>query len=121
MLKAINKMLSDSKDPEVKCAKIMLDEIINGLEGGFKFPKPLQDILDDEKDKPATATEVAKPKPPKPMIKKPEKGQVKIEVGPDRRLTRVEGAEMDDKIMLDNKIMTVREAIGKTFNEARVL
>ena len=108
MLKAISIMLVGSKEPKVECAKIMLDEIIKAREN--KTPAPnVQPVVVDTTPKPA---------PPKP--KRPE-GQVEIVVDASKRITSIKGLPLDAKVMLDNIVMTHKEAIGKTFQSGKIL
>ena len=118
MLKAISKMLEfkleDSKlefdvfKQRVFCAKVMLDEIIEGM-------RPPSELL--ETSVPPSRLMPPSPQPPKP---KPSKDEVKIVVD-GGRIVAVENATPDTKIELDGRVYSPNEVIGMTFVEGRVL
>ena len=111
MLTAISKMLAPAEESTLKvrtsCAKTMLDEVINGLK-----KKPYDLIVEDD---------VKEEKPQKPKPEPIPKGKFKVVVGANRRITSIEGLPLDGKIELDGKVMTHKEAIGKTFTSAKIL
>lgn len=115
MLRAISDMLKgDDAATEVKCARIMLDEIIKGLDAGHTEAPPYKVC--------PTSGQVVSPRPEKPREPKAtSKPGAQIIVDTQRRITKIEGLQDDDKVELDNKIMTVKEAIGKTFTSGRIL
>lgn len=108
MLIAVSKMLEKSKDKNVKCAKTVIDEIVNGMS------EPVQ-VRTNGTD------EIKKYEGPKAASKKePEfKGKVVCEHG---RIKSIEGVPLDTTMIeLDGVAMTCAEAIGKTFQNAKAL
>jgi len=119
MLKAIKKMLeipdtADAKEAaaRVDCAVMMLGEIIQGMEGATP-PFVL--------DKQGFTPHVNEAPTPKKETKSIPGGQYKVVVDANRRISRIEGLPLDGKVEIDGKVMTHKEAIGKTFTSGRVL
>lgn len=113
VLQAPDKQTSLEVRIRVSCAKTFLDGIIKDLEKEALTPKIPQKSDEAIPEKPAAPA----PKP-KPAI--PE-GKVRIVVDSSKRITAIEGLPLDAKVMLDNKIMTHKDAIGKTFQTGKVL
>jgi hypothetical protein len=115
MLKAISTMLiCESKNEvefsaRVRSAKIMLDEIIKGLEPY----SPISPVYD------TPVVPVPVPVPKKERKLKP--GEYKVIVDDNKKILRIEGLPLDGKIDIDGKIMTHQEAVGRTFTTARIL
>jgi len=110
MLTAVSRIL-ESKDTKegtdlvvkVKCAKIMLDEIISGM-GGEALPKV--EALEAE----------AKPKV-KPKTENEAKLPYKVLLSPDKKLLKIEGLPMNSLVVVDGVSMTHAQAIGKKFSK----
>jgi len=120
MLRAVSKMLNTTKDIhelEIKadCAKLMLDEIISGLEG-----KDTIDIthLCGKDDK-------IKPEPTKPVViqpeLKPDQPPFMISVDKDKKLNPIKGLPSSRIVVVDGKTMTHKEAIGLKFTKIKIL
>ncbi len=118
MLKAISKMLEKGKDDtletRVSCAKIMLDEVIKGLE---KEPPGVTVTAtygaDDEE-----AAIPSKPEPkPKPKPLPPKDKPYRVVVDADRKITKIEGLDLDAPVILDGITMKHKDAIGKKFTK----
>lgn len=110
MLRAISRMLTgNDAATEIKCAKVMLDEIIKGLEtktATLEFDEV------EVSPSPRPVKMVPRKEPPKP-----EELQVVIAVDTNRKLLPIKNLPMDAKIKLDGKTMTHKEAIGLTFTK----
>ena len=111
MLKAISKMLGDGTpdtlETRVRCAKIMLDEVIKGME--FKDTV----FIANGTDKPQTfKVTVPEPKPLPPKDK-----PYRVVVDADRKITKIEGLDLDSPVILDGKTMKHKDAIGKKFTK----
>ena len=107
MLEAIAEMLKDTKETEVKCAKIMLDKVIEGMK---------------EKEAPFGL----QPHPDVPSIRDIQKRTVKKEgdvqiVVEHGKITNVLNAREDTRIELDGKEYGWQETIGKSFSTGRVV
>lgn len=129
MLKAVTQMISSKKknsdikliessdhfEARISCAKVMLDEIIKSMEGGWKSSETV------------TGSELTKiiPQPePKPELKpKPQgkDGEYEIVLNADRTISEIKNLPLDAKVEIDGKIMQHKDAIGKTFTTGRVL
>lgn len=121
MLKAISKMLEHSSTTEigtfkarVSCAKIMLDQIIEGL-------KADKDTITTGSLEPNEKGEQVPVKPTKPKIPKGKPGEHKIVVDASRKIVKIENLPLDAKVEIDGKVMTHQEAIGKRFTSGRIL
>lgn len=108
MLRAISQMLEKGEEgtlgTRVCCAKIMLDEVILGMEDSVDEGLDLGPV---HKVCPTSGQVVSKPKP------KPE--DYKVVVDADRKLTKIEGLDLDAAIIFDGKTMKHKDAIGKKF------
>ena len=112
MLRAVSKMLiGNDAATEVKCARIMLEEIIKGMEAKAKSPAEVEraaELLVEE------ALSIPKKDKPKPE-KEPKESQPLITVDANRKLLPIKNLPLDAKLKLDGKIMTHKEAIGLSF------
>jgi len=115
MLEAISKMLEfededtrDLKVERVKCAKFMLDKIIEGMKGTPSL-EPLVTL-----NKPLT------PKAPE-RHDRPSATAPSIEVDDERKIVRVHNAQPDTIIELDGKKYTPAQALGRTFQKGKIL
>ena len=115
MLKAVSEMLKVKADDipaeafaKVDCAKIMLDKIIEGMED--KPVKPVEHITT-----PSTPSVQPTPDPdadkPKWSLTKDKEGGLKVLGTPPR----------GQKVDLDGVVMTLKDAVGKTFKVGKVL
>lgn len=131
MLKAISKMLEVPEEYEVVsllakigCAKIMLDEVIKGLEGDMSLAVK-ESLLFPSAMPTGTSDFPPAPHPPatcaKPQKREAKPGEVKIVLDSSRRIAKIENFPLDGKLMLDNVITTHKDAIGKTFTEGKIL
>ena len=109
MLQAISQMLEHQGTTEisafkerVKCAKLMLDKIIEGLNGATP-------------DTVIHTSPIKEPTAP-PKHKPQHQGQYKVIVDTNQKLSKIEGLPLDAKIVVDGKAMTHQQALGKTFN-----
>ena len=108
MLSAASKMMKDSKDEKVVCAKIIIDEIVAGME-------PQTMVLADSLD---PILEI-KPKTGKksPASSPENKGKIMVDKG---KITSIEGVDLETTMIdLDGKVMTCAEAIGKSFQNGK--
>ncbi len=133
MLEAISEILKDSKESEVRCAKIMLNQIINGMKDekmssvclpiisrtplsstGSQVPQQYATISD--------ATKTPETKRPQENTSKPKHlVEPSIEVDDkSNKITRVLNATKDTKIILDNVTYTPQQVIGMTFKTGRI-
>lgn len=110
MLRAISKMIANSKEPEVKCAKVIIDEIIVGM---TKSP-----VVESAPEQPA----------PIQTKKSSEKEGGRIEVGADGIIKSITGVSPDSFIELANRRdfgdairMKCSEAIGKPLKYGRLV
>ena len=113
ILKAISKMLDQEGLTETQaymvkaaCAKIMLDEVIKGLEQDGSLT-----ITHD----PGPGV-VTKPKP-EPLPK----GKYKVVVDASGKMTGIEGLDPNALILMDGKKIRHKDAIGKTFEKVTLL
>lgn len=122
MLEGVSDMLDGNAGDKVKCGKIMLDKIIEGMKeeskdiGVVKYEWKAGTGAVDLEQTPTKKTPSAKNLPPVPA-----KGDYKIEVDSNRRITKIHGLPLDGKVELDGKIMTHQQAIGKQFTEGRII
>lgn len=109
MLKAVSKMISDSKEPKVLCAHIMLDEIIKGMSDKDTVIK-----VEPEKQIP---TDVVLDEPKKPEKSPPTFSEEapKIMVDDEGKLLPIAGFPDNSLLKLDGKVMEHKAAVGKTF------
>lgn len=115
MLEAVSEMLGlsliekrEANDPNVICAKLMLDKIIQGMKkDGFSIRSAKED------------PEV-KLNPPN-KIKTPKEDQYAIVLNDDRTIREIQGYPLDGKIKLDGVIMSHLDAIGKTFQQGELV
>ena len=132
MLQAVSEMLEgdevngNASAEAVRCAKLMLDKVIEGMidEEKSNAPIPLSDptIHTDitgkvipEQHKPANEKTAAE----KLRAKLDEKAvQIVVDHG---KITEVKNALPDTKIELDGKVYTPAECVGKSFEKGRVL
>ena len=115
MLTGVSEMLRDTKEVEVKCAKIMLDKIIDGM---------LKENITVVDTTPKKASPKPKPQPGQVELEMQAaegKGEYRIIVDSQKRIKEIEGAMDTTMVELDGVPMTVKEAIGKTFVSGRIL
>ncbi len=108
MLEAISEMLKDTKEVEVKCAKTMLDKVIEGM----KNKNNPQVVLEQF----STLDNLQK----KQVPVKVKNNDVRIVVD-GGKVTSVENAKDDTQIELDGVVYPWKETIGKTFFHGRIL
>lgn len=101
MLEAISEMLKDTKETEVKCAKIMLDKVIVGMSN-----KSTEALL---------TPEPIKIKSPKPSDK------IELIMSANNTIADIRGAKDDTIVELDGKQMPWKEAIDKSFSNGRIV
>lgn len=118
MLQAISKMLEQQGTFEVvafkervKCAKLMLDKIIEGLN---------QDSASIPCDVELVKGEFPPSKEPEPKPKSQHQGQYQVVVDADQKLSKINGLPLDTQIIVDGKKMTYQQAIGKTFGKIKL-
>jgi hypothetical protein len=135
MLEAVSAMLkmeatTQASTERVKCAKLMLDKIIEGMKedtptamgykGGLVVPNLPHHI---PQPNPPIPPEKAQPE----TGKKPERHDVphpkepSIEVDEHRTITKVHNALPDTMIELDGKKYTPTQVIGMTFQKGKIL
>ena len=114
MLKAISQMLNRSNEvgkntmtsadleyiAKVNCAKIMLDEIIKGME--------------------PTTTLISKPLQKEELPKK-EEVKYRVIVSKDQTIAGIENLPRDGKVKLNGVVMTHKEVIGQTYGTTTTL
>lgn len=118
MLQGVSEMLKDTKEVEVKCAKIMLDKIIDGM--CREDVKVVSSPTSPQKDKPKQGHQ-----PPPQESNEPEY-IVAVENGillgiKYQGESGVEEAEFDLAIEVDGKITTYGAAKGNKFTSGRIL
>ena len=135
MLQAISEMLKfqtdDSFKTQVKCAKTILDKVIEGLPNTPSTSIPVQvssvhtpinaTDLPPIRDCHGASMPKAEVPPKKEELKGPVQGKYKIVKNASNRLIRIEGLPLDAKIELDGKVITHEEARGKEFIHGRIL
>lgn len=108
MLQAASKMLKDSKDEKVGCAKIIIDEIVAGMEPKPITQEDLNELFPEETKKKDSKK---KPSPSEP------KGKCTVR---DGRIQSIEGVDLETTMIdIDGKVMTCAEAIGKAFQNVK--
>lgn len=105
MLEAISDMLNQSEEVKVQCAKLMLDKIISGL---VKNPEEVEKEL-----------KFNPPQNKKKVI--PQQDQIAIVPNDDGTIKDIIGMDDDGKIELDGVVYTRKEAIGRKFQNGRIL
>ena len=119
MLRAVAKILASSEEESVLCAKIMLDEIILGLEAEQGTSEKIV-----SKEKTETKPSVETPSMPEtkvaPIRSKPVQDNRLIVVDPEtHQITKITNYPEDGKIELDGVLMAAKDTIGKTFKKGR--
>jgi hypothetical protein len=117
MLRAVEEMISNKSvehidiiNAKINCARVILSEIIKDLEAS-------ETIYDSNK----------KLKPSKDLPIIPEENEqlpensYQIIVDANKRITEIKNMPLDGKLVLDGKIITHKEAIGKTFTRGRFI
>lgn len=122
MLEAVSLMLEFKDTDEqmrtyekIKCAKIMLDKIIEGMKD-----KPLKRVIVGGGRTPEEAETNMKEVIPKPKKALPKAGEVEICV--DHGIIQsIKNAEEATMIQLDGKAYPWKTAVGMSFTEGKVL
>lgn len=134
MLQAVSEMLKEGIDykleehkTQVKCAKIILDKIVEGLNTkpppdlsskvNWSYAPTSYEQIEKDYPKPEPTLE---PVPVKKKEKIPE-GKYKIVKNANNRLVRIDGLPLDAMVELDGKAMTHEQARGKEFISGRIL
>ena len=107
MLEAISSMMKDTKETEVKCAKIMLDKVIEGMKDKHIPTVEIPTLID------TTPRQVLPPK-----LKKDD---YQIIVDKNQKIVSIKNLPLDAKVELDGVVMTHQESLGKTFVSGKVL
>lgn len=119
MLKAISRILEDSKEQKVICAKVMLEEIIKGME----IPKEDITQVIKPKKEPIVQLIQPKPEPPVPLTSKPPKKPVPKDkrrlVVDHGKIVRIEN--YNGMLELDGKRVSSKDAIGMSFTNGRFI
>lgn len=119
MLRAISKMIGGTPDKSrVECAKIMLDEVILGLDPKdikvtHTIPVPNAPPVEVQPTKPPEETPIGKKEVPK--------NQVRVVVNSRKELERIDNYPIDGKLLMDGKVLTHQQAIGKAFKQIKML
>lgn len=109
MLQAASKMMSGSKEEKVVCAKIIIDEIVAGMEPQVSGS---EDIVEEVKEAPKKDAR-------KRIPAGESKGKVTVHEG---KIATIEGVDLETTMIdLDGKVMTCAEAIGKSFQRGKIL
>lgn len=116
MLIAASEMLEKSRDKNVKCAKIVIDNIIKGM--ADEIPPQLSFNDDDVKVKTNGIDEIKKYQGPEIRREHKPKGKIVVK---DGRIVEFEGLPLDAMVELDGVAMPHRDAIGKSFQNGKVL
>ena len=103
MLEAVSVMLVGEQSIKVKCAKTILDKIIEGMDTG------IPDVIVEDK------IEKIKEKALAP------KNEVSMEVDDKRKIVKVHNATPDTIIELDGKKYAPAQVIGMTFTKGKIL
>lgn len=117
ILKAVSEMLKigsmglEEFKVQVKCAKIVLDKIIEGMEGIKPIPPtgnfPLETIRPMRNYPNVTETKHS--------------SNFRIIVNDVGKIERIDGLPLDGLVELDGKKMTHTQSIGKTFTHGKIL
>ena len=130
MLKAVSEMLegdslNDYKqwETQVRCAKLMLDKIIEGMDEGV--PKILtKDRIANVQiptTQPGQMIEVDKNLNPIPQKDTPPVKEVSLEVNDKRRIVKVHNATPTTVVELDGKKYSPTQVVGMTFTKGKIL
>lgn len=115
MLQAISEMLKDTKETKVKCAKIMLDKIIEGRVIQDASPESLEDNIPSRKSQKVTSP---KSNEPEYIVAVDQGILLSIKYQTEKG---IEEAPDDLAIEVDGKITTYESAKGKKFQSGRVI
>lgn len=136
MLEAISEMIKDTKETEVKCAKIMLDKVILGMKEKCKSKLVVEDVRictvcrgydSHATDCPKIARELEPVSiPHKESLKarppaEPDPNGYEMVVDTQNRILKIKNLPLEALVSLDGVTMTHQEAIGKTFTEGKIL
>ncbi len=102
----------------VKCAKIMLDKVIEGMRKREEVATEYNWNAEWKSAKPEGKIKIRETEP---IEKIKEKGEYKIVVDGQNRIVRIDNLPPDAFVELDGVAMIHQAAIGKTFTSGKVL
>lgn len=120
MLEAVSEMLkmpvaSTICTERVKCAKLMLDKIIEGMQGDPSCSTPTKQTKEQIN---AVATTASPPKPPVKRTPKEDEVEIMVDAG---IIKSIKNAKDDTMIQLDGIAYPWLKAIGRNFSEGKIL